>query len=337
MSLRIQLLGVALLTLALPWAGYRYVQELEGALRDGLEQSLLASANTMAAALELQPLTGSNQTPGMTIESAIYAHPLVTPPSIDGYRNDWSSAPETVRSLGSVAEYWVGLHERTVYVFLNVTDEDLVYQSAPTQTPFGDRVLLLLGGEQDGWLLLHGSGPGSVRSQRTRAPLFAPTAQFEDRVTGYWRATAGGYEVEVRLPLDLIHGRLGLAVIDVDHATEQGTRAEAFEVSLQRSWQADSDLGPGIFIYRPRNLDALGGQFVQQGKRMRIVDPLGWVMFDGGAIDPLLDSLAASSIGLAERFYRFILARGDAPYQGLENPPGRLADATLSAALKAVS
>ncbi len=38
MSLRIQLLGVGLLTLALPWAGYRYVQELEGALRDGLEQ-----------------------------------------------------------------------------------------------------------------------------------------------------------------------------------------------------------------------------------------------------------------------------------------------------------
>lgn len=337
MSLRIQLLGVALLTLALPWAGYRYVQELEGALRDGLEQSLLASATTMAAALELQPLTGSNQTQGIAIESAIYAHPLITPPTIDGYRNDWSSAPETVRSLGSVAEYWVGLHERTVYLFLNVTDEDLVYQSAPTQTPYGDRVLLLLGGEQDDWLLLHGSGPGSVRSQRARAPLFAPTAQYEDRVTGYWRTSAGGYNVEVRLPLDLIHGRLGLAVIDVDHATEQGTRAEAFEVSLQRSWQADSDLGPGIFIYRPRNLDALGGQFVQPGKRMRIVDPLGWVMFDGGAIDPLLESLAASSIGLAERFYRFILARGDAPYQGLEDPPGRLADATLSAALKGES
>ena len=101
MSLRIQLLGVGLLTLALPWAGYRYVQELEGALRDGLEQSLLASAITMAAAMELQPLAGSKQTEEMAIESTIYAHPLDTPPSIDGYRNDWSSAAVTVRPLGS--------------------------------------------------------------------------------------------------------------------------------------------------------------------------------------------------------------------------------------------
>ena len=330
MSLRIQLLGVGLLTLALPWAGYRYVQELEGALRDGLEQSLLASANTMAAALELQPLTNSNQTQGATIESTIYAHPLVTPPTIDGYRDDWSSAAETVRRLGSVAEYWAGLHERTVYVFLSVTDEDLVYQSAPTKMPYGDRVLLLPGGEQDGWLLLHSSGPGTVRSQRTREPLFAPTAQYEDRVTGYWRATASGYDVEVRLPLDVVQGRLGLAVIDVDHAAEQGTRAAAFEVSLH-------NLGPGAFIYRPQHLDALGGQFVQPGRRMRIVDPLGWVLFDGGAIDPLIESFAPTSISLAERFYRFILARGDTPYQGLEDPPGRLADATLSAALRGES
>ncbi len=330
MSLRIQLLGVGLLTLALPWAGYRYVQELEGALRDGLEQSLLASANTMAAALELQPLTNSNQTQGATIESTIYAHPLVTPPSIDGYRDDWSSAAETVRRLGSVAEYWAGLHERTVYVFLSVTDEDLVYQSAPTQMPYGDRVLLLPGGEQDGWLLLHSSGPGTVRSQRTREPLFAPTAQYEDRVTGYWRATASGYDVEVRLPLDVVQGRLGLAVINVDHAAEQGTGGAAFEVSLH-------NLGPGAFIYRPQHLDALGGQFVQPGRRMRIVDPLGWVLFDGGEIDPMIESFAPTYISLAERFYRFILARGDTPYQGLEDPPGRLADATLSAALRGES
>jgi len=95
MSLRIQLLGVGLLTLALPWAGYRYVQELEGALRDALEQSLLANATTMAAALELHPLAPPNQAEGMGIESAIYAHPLVTPPAIDGYRR-LSTTIETI-------------------------------------------------------------------------------------------------------------------------------------------------------------------------------------------------------------------------------------------------
>ena len=337
MSLRIQLLGVGLLTLALPWAGYRYVQELEGALRDGLEQSLLASAITMAAAMELQPLTGPDQTGEPAIESTIYAHPLDTPPSIDGYRDDWSSAADTARPLGSAAEYWAGLHERTVYVFLNVTDEDLIYQSAPTQTPYGDRVLLLPGQEPDGWLLLHGSGPGRVRSQQTQAPLFAPTAQYEDRVTAYWRETAGGYSVEARLPLDLVRGRLGLAVIDVDRAAVRQTPEAAFDVSLQRSWQSEPELGPGAFVYRPQHLDAIGGQFVQPGRRLRVVDPLGWVLFDGGAIDPLSNEFAPSSFSLAERFYRFILARGDAPYQGLEDPPGRMADATSRAALQGES
>ena len=37
MSLRLQLLAVGLLTLVLPWTGYRYVQEMETALRGGLE------------------------------------------------------------------------------------------------------------------------------------------------------------------------------------------------------------------------------------------------------------------------------------------------------------
>jgi two-component system sensor histidine kinase ChvG len=334
MSLRIQLLGVGLLTLALPWAGYRYVQELEGALRDGLEQSLLASATTMAAALELQSLASSEQAEEIAVESTIYAHPLGTPPALDGYRNDWSLPAETVRGLGSFAEYSVGLYERTVYVFLSVTDDDLIYQSSPTEMPYGDRVLLLPGGQPDDWLLLHSSGAGGIRSQQTRAPLFAPTTQYEDRVTGYWRETAKGYDVEVRLPLDLIRGRLGLAVVDVDHAAVQGTQAAAYNVALDRSWQTTQSTGPGPFRFRPQHLDAIGSQFVQPGKRMRIVDPYGWVMFDGGEIDPLIDSFAPSSIGLAERFYRFILARGDTSYRSLEDPPGRLADTVLSAALQ---
>ncbi len=333
MSLRVQLFGVGLLTLVLPWAGYRYVQELEGALRDGLEQSLLASANTMAAALELQPLSSATPVPGATLDSTIYAHPLATPPSIDGYRNDWTSAMETARDLGSAAEYWAGLYERTVYVFLSVIDDDLIYQSAPTETPYGDRVLLLPGGDQNAWLLLHSSGPGGFRSQQTLAPLFAPSAQFEDRVIGYWRETSRGYDVEVRLPIDLVRGRLGLGIVDVDHAA-QNDGAGDYAVTLERSWQTTGDLGPGAFVSRPRHLDAIGNQFLQSGRRMRIVDPIGWIMFDGGEIDPFIESFAPSSLSLAERFYRFILARGDAPYQGLENPPGRLADATLSSALQ---
>ena len=55
MSIRLQLLIVALTTLVLPWAGCQYARELETALRDSQESALLASAGTIANALSAQP------------------------------------------------------------------------------------------------------------------------------------------------------------------------------------------------------------------------------------------------------------------------------------------
>ncbi|HEY5622410.1 MAG TPA: hypothetical protein VIV14_01530, partial [Gammaproteobacteria bacterium] len=327
MSLRIQLLVVGLLTLALPWAGYRYVQELEGALRAGLEQSLIASANTMASALELQPLSEGSATQA-TVETAIYAYPLASAPALDGERADWISSGTAPRAIGDAAEIRAGTFERAVYVFISVNDDDLVYQSAPNATPYGDRVLLRPGSGAADWLLIHRSGPGVVRAQRTRAPLFAPTGNFEDRVAGFWRQTAGGYDIELRLPIDLVSGHLGFAVVDVDHApAQQGD----YSVELLRSW--DPSRGPGEFVSRPADLDAISTPFVQPGQRMRIIDAAGWVVFDGGEIDPLANAFAPSSLTLADRFYRLILAREDTPYQELESPPGYVSNETLRRAL----
>lgn len=56
MSLRKQLLAFGLLMLVLPWAGYRFVQEMETTLRGAFERALLASAGTVAAALDDHPL-----------------------------------------------------------------------------------------------------------------------------------------------------------------------------------------------------------------------------------------------------------------------------------------
>ena len=51
MSLRLKLLLVALSTLSLPWAGWQFVRQTEAVLRQGQEQTLLASASTLARAL----------------------------------------------------------------------------------------------------------------------------------------------------------------------------------------------------------------------------------------------------------------------------------------------
>jgi len=92
-SIRLQLLIVALTTLVLPWAGCQYARELETALRSSQEQSLLASAGTIANALTAQPQrvfhdSGDSQT-FSAAAGDLYVYPLVHAALLDGYREDW--------------------------------------------------------------------------------------------------------------------------------------------------------------------------------------------------------------------------------------------------------
>jgi dedicated sortase system histidine kinase len=326
--LRIQLLGLGLLTLVLPWAAYRYVQELEGALRDGLEQALLASAETIATALRDSPPNASPEAGARTPENTIYAYPLTAAPELDGYRNDWSLPDESARALGVNGRYWAGVHERSLYLFIAVDDDSLIYQPAPTELPYGDRALLLPDGIDTDWLLLHTTASGFVRPQLTSGPEFTPSGRFENRALAYWRETGSGYALEIRLPLDLVGARLGLALIDVDPAAD----ASDYAVTMVRSWPAGAQF-PEPLLYRPPTIDLQARRFEQPGKRLRIVDRDGWVLFDGGAIDPLEQFFAPRSVGLVEQILRLILARGDPPYAELERPPGYLGEPTLRAAL----
>src|SRR5262245_35802766 len=52
MSIRVKLLLLGLLSLVLPWAGCRYAREMESALREGEQSSLLSVAQTIASSLQ---------------------------------------------------------------------------------------------------------------------------------------------------------------------------------------------------------------------------------------------------------------------------------------------
>ena len=273
------------------------------------------------------PLAALRTANAAAAQDTIYAHPLGAAPALDGYRNDWTLAEAAARSLGSSSRYWVGIHERSVYLFVEADDASLVYQRTPTERPYGDRALLLPQGPGAEWLLLHTLSPGILRPQRTSPPEFIPSARYETRVAAYWRETGAGYALEIRLPVELVGSRLGLAVVDVDADTDGYTAA------LESSWQINTSL-PEPFLIRPPALEALGRQFEQPAKRLRIVDADGWVLFDGGEIDPLTRGIAGTSVSIAEQFLRLVLARGDPPYSELESPPGYLGDPVLRDALR---
>lgn len=333
MRLRTQLAAFAALTLVLPWAGWRYVQEMEQALRQGLEQSLVGSAGTVAAAIGDELAADELSGPGPRSAAAgtgepLYAQRLERAPTLDGFRDDWSSAPDASRSLAGGHRFWVGVHDASLYVFVDAADGDLVYQGQPGATPYGDRVLMSVtpeGGSRE-WLLFMTRAPGGFRAQRTAPPEFAPGGGFEERVVGAWQETGSGFAVEARLPLAAARASLGVAVVDVDPG------ARGHTVTTSTSWPADNS-GPGPLVFKSDALEQRLAAFTQQGERFRVVDADGYVLSDVGRLGASPDGAEPAAAGPAGRLIGLMLRDDDPEYRGLESPPGRLADARLRAAL----
>ena len=325
MSLRLQLLAVGLLTLVLPWTGFYYVQEMEAALRAGVAQSLVARAATVAAALEEQSTTfcvPSDCAP--RLGATIYAAPLPTEPELDGVRDDAWSAVAAPLSVGPQHRVSAGTFGRFAYLFLTVADDELVYQRGPLATPYGDRVVLAVE-PADGprWWLLNTAAPGQFRSQETSPDRFEPSEVYDARVLGAWAETAGGYALEVRVPLTLMGDTLSIGVIDVD-----GSGAD-YTVGLEATWDSESG-ATGRFIHqRPELLSALG-QLGRDDGRLRVLDGDGWILAATGRVAP--EAADLDSAGLTGALFRWLLAREDPP-PPREQPEGRVADETLRRAL----
>jgi two-component system sensor histidine kinase ChvG len=327
-SLRLQLLAVALLTLlVLPWTGFRYVEEMEAALRGGLEQALVASASTVAAAIEEQGVELCAVPPcdlAFGRATPIYAAPLAAEPRLDGVRDDLYPAEAAGLDLGQGQNVVAGVYDRAVYLFVAVPDPDVVYRGPPGRTPFGDRIVIAVEPTPGAvaWLLLGSAAPGEFRAQVTMPPEFAPTEDYEARVIGAWQETATGFSLEARLPLGLVGRSLGVGVVDVDRA------GPGYSVELAATWDA-SLASPGRFIYQRPQMQTLLGQFGRAGGRFRIVDADGWTLAEAGSLETRRTSGAPNLVG---RLLRWLLRPEDRPYPP-ERPAGHLTDSTLREAL----
>ncbi|HEY5567086.1 MAG TPA: ATP-binding protein [Gammaproteobacteria bacterium] len=331
MSLRLQLLAFGLLTLLLPWAGMRFVQQMETALRNGLEGSLQASAATVAAALESELARDGTALPAVVARAGetVYAHPLGAAPEVDGRRDDWRLGELPGLALDAAHTIWAGTYGRFAYVYVDVADQNLVYESSPGRTPHGDRVVLLLAAADAPplWLLLLTAAPGAFRAQYTEPGSFAPSGRFEDRIVAAWHESSRGFAVEARIPLSFVEAALGVGIVDVDADGGGYVRATV------ASWDmAGTDAG--TFVHRRDAVQTMLGQFTRSGDRYRVLDGAGWTVADTSGVVPIVDRFAVQDGGLVESFFRYALRREDPLYATLETPPGRLADPKLRRALE---
>ena len=271
MSIRLQFLIVALSTLVLPWAGCQYARELESALRDSQEKSLLASADTIANALSAQPqrvFRDPDDTQAFAANRGdLYVYPLRVQPLLDGYRDDWgveanpSSLPTTT---GYRARAQAGSTERYLYLYIEVDDAhfDPEPSNARPERDRFDRVDLTLQ-RPDGtreFYFFGTNAPGLIAARSiVNGGDGQDRAVEESRIQAFWLQTAAGYRIEARIPLSFVGSRLWIEAEDGRGSGRAGVDA------------VDTPDGGRLF-FTTAGLDDLLGTFIRSGTRATVID-----------------------------------------------------------------
>ncbi len=301
MSIRVQLLIIALTTLVLPWAGCQYARELETTLRVSQESSLQAAAATIANALSAQHqrVFGDLSEPKAfhRDEGDLYVFPLHNQPLLDGYREDWDLAaePKAIPSTALAARVQAGMTERYLFIYLEVDDPTFDPEPAdvhPEQDRF-DRVDVVIQGP-DGSLQSYffGTGaPGLIEAQTLlNGDDGSGRAAPEPRIQAFWLQTSRGYHLEARVPRSLVGSRLWIEATD----GSSGAKAGFIGAGTLRGGQ--------LFLATP-GLNELLGIFISPGTRASVIDTNGLKLGVAGSLSSRKDDDQSSAeVGWYRRF-----------------------------------
>ena len=336
MTLRRQLLLVSLLLLSLPWAGCQFIREMEGALRHGQEQSLQATAQAVAAVLgEREELLYPNPLRRLAPADKgrpIYAHPAEQVLIVDGYDDGWEEIPSArLDSEPGAAPlaliYQAATRDDSLYLMLRVRDPEVIFHNPGLSAePNGDRLVLRTwrNGRRQEYVIAT-AAPGSVRA----FPL-GPLQPGLDagRIHGFWQDAAGGFTLELEIPLAYTGGRLGFYLVNV------GQRPGGKFETLGNISPLDTAAPPWL-IYSPAPLQRTLAPFSHQGSQLQVVDKDNWLVADVSAGGGTRGD-SAETFWLLRVLYRSILSQG-----GLDSPPvasgtGRVAGEEVASALAGI-
>jgi len=287
MSLRFKLLLIALSTLALPAAGWLFVRQMEELLRQGQEQTLIASARALARSLnalnaELPPAG-----------NALYVHRAPSHITVDGYGGDWSSLRPYTQYLGPAADaeklsMLLSNDDEGIYMLVTVRDATRTRVDARDQRAMtSDHLILTLQREDLTRRYLIASGaPGhfDALTLTDATDNALPTV-----LDGVWQENGSGYTIEMRMPRAQMPDRLSIASYDAETATE--TSSELMPL-LTLSTQLSDELS----------------QFVAEGMRARILTGDGWVIATAGTLASPPAQPVARRRWLENFVYRHLLA-----------------------------
>lgn len=311
MSLRLKLLLVALSTLTLPWAGWQFVRQTEALLRQGQEQTLLASASALARALVALDV----EVPAA--EDVLYVHARADTLRIDGYAGDWQAFKPHAQDLGDDSgRLRVMLASDAQWLYLFASVRDATRTRADARDPAGvgaDRLEIeLLRGSERRRYRIASAAPGSVD-----APTIDGDGAFPERLLGEWQEDGSGYSIELRIARVFAPERIGFTLFDA-------TTPTPLVVTPRRLLGYSDDAARVLARLAPEHT------------RLRMLSADGWLVASGGTLDAAPAEAGSDGV-FADLVYRWLLAptaidSADAPgFDGDDSV--RLADGALRRAL----
>ena len=249
MSLRRQLVLVALSTLALPWAGWQFVKQLEGVLRLGQEQALLASGKALARSLVAVRAELPPQGP------TYYVHPLTAAPQVDGYAGDWGALHAYAQNAGPAQDaqkvkVLLGQDADWLYLLAEVNDATRTRADAlDPRAELADHLVLDLG--RNGFTrryLIASAAPGPFESLASGID----GGQLPVTMTGGWQENGAGYTIELRLPRSQLPDQMGIEAFDAATPSRQPAPdlrpLAAYSAALARTLQQFGPDGPQVSL-----------------------------------------------------------------------------------------
>lgn len=324
MSLRTKLLLLSLLTLILPWAGWKYAQQMETTLRSGQEAALLTTADVLGRVVASEPellyRVGDFKQTFDPAHGDLFAPLLPTQALIDGFADEWPQPSRPVPGFASAAQrseplLHLGVQGRSMHLYAEVMAPRPAYETPASSeaAPEGgyDRLIVLTRDEfsrERAWSISAlAPGPIIVRACDIGAP-WRPHSEDMPYVTGVWRETAAGYAIELRGPLNLFGTQLAVYALDKDNATIASTR------------------GLGWLHTGSEALKQRLEQYAPDGVRVSVVDVNGWLLARAGAVSVNASStypgLRQNEYGFMRSVYRGLFPSSSVPAQPYGLPYG---------------
>ena len=281
-SLRFKLLLISLTLLVIPLAGYRFIQDVELFLRTAQEQNLASNARSLATQVQGRVLTSSPSDARHPMPD-LYVHPLEHAPTMDGYDDDWQSLEHNKARYRSDAgggfELLLGETESHLYLLLQVEDRELVYNNElQARAGHADQVELAFtnpGGQlrhhlvvpqAPGWVVAHRYYPAS--------DLLLPPF-IGQRIQGQWQETVNGYNLELKIPRDLLDNRLAIRVLDQQTSGQH----------MLATSRADAQHPPGHLIRPSPVIQSVLESGTAPHSRSWVVNTHGLVVAQSGQLD----------------------------------------------------